>query len=210
MTHAPWRPSETFGARLRVERARLGYGLQRLAEAAEAFGVTPSPFDRTHVQHWHTRTHGPRVDALQYLARVGLDVAFLVTGVSTPHAVRCLPADGLGVDRWPAPWGDDAPRIEWTAGETAMVRTLRRAHPGHVPPAWATEQTAVTTLLARHFATHPHVACPPAHRVADVARAWLAHFALPHGDVARIVAQAMTASATSAPRAGEGDHRRAA
>lgn len=199
MRLAPWQPGDTFGARLRRERTRLGYGLQALADAAEAFGVSPSPYDRTHVQHWHDRVHGPRLDALQYLAHVGLDVAYLVTGTPSPIATRCTPLDGLGLDRWPDPWGPIAPRIEWTAAETTAVRALRRAHPGHAPPAWATEQAGAALLVARHLATNPHVTAPPHHRLEAVAAAWCAHFVLPHGDPARIAHAASITCTTTAP-----------
>jgi transcriptional regulator with XRE-family HTH domain len=188
MPSAPWTPSDTFGARLRLERDRLGYGLARLADAAEAFGVIPSPWDRTHVQHWHTRRHGPRADALAYLARLGLDVCYLITGARANEATRLAPHEGLGLRRWPDPWASNRPVIEWSALETAAVCALRRAHAPHAPPAWAAERVAALTIAARHFATDVEDTEPPAHRVEAFAATWLAHFAAPHGNASRIAA----------------------
>jgi hypothetical protein len=98
MTNVPWMARDAFGARLREEQRRLGYGTAALPRAAEAFGVA-SPYDRDHVRRWQARIHGPRLDALAYLAHLGFDIGFLTSGQRCD--ARLQPADGLGNQRWP-------------------------------------------------------------------------------------------------------------
>jgi transcriptional regulator with XRE-family HTH domain len=183
MHSAPWQPVDTFGARLRAERARLGYGLKTLAQATGAFGG--EPLEAPVVARWHNCTHGPRADVLGLLARLSFDLPFLLTGVPD-HAHHLAPDDGLGERRVPlvALYGPDGtPRwpspITWTAPDAIAVARLHQRTSGG--RRLAVEDLAApfaALIVARAWSTW-HPSHEGTHRrVTALAHAWLTTFAL--------------------------------
>jgi transcriptional regulator with XRE-family HTH domain len=176
-------PAATFGARLRVERARLGYSLRTLAQATGAFGQ-PS-IDAPLVARWHRCVHAPRADVLARLCRLSFDVAFLLTGIPD-HAHHLAPEDGLGERRvslaqlygpdgspcWPTP-------ITWTAMDAiGAARLHQRTSGGRLLAAAELTATFGATVVARAWSTWQPVHEATPRRVAALADAWLTTFAL--------------------------------
>jgi hypothetical protein len=169
----------TFGERLRAERQRLGYGVTALARAADAFAIAP-PYDRDQVRHWHTRTHGPRLDALAYLAHLGFDVHYLLSG--KPQRQSALqPSDGVGNLCWPLETVHILPApIVWCARDVQQVIALRRETLGSAPSRVAVLRTFSSTLYTRAMAALevPVPECTPAlaQRASLLFDAWAHYF----------------------------------
>ncbi|MCB8748347.1 helix-turn-helix domain-containing protein [Rhodoferax sp. U2-2l] len=103
--------------RIKSERKRLGYSQTDMAEIAEA--------SRGTVANWENGIGGPDANALSAMARVGVDVLYVITGDRSFEPPRKLTSEEetmLGYFKEASP-----------AARRAAVRELLSATPGEAP-----------------------------------------------------------------------------